>query len=157
MPSREINCPHCGALFEPKANGKPRSTPQHRRFFGLCTAAFDQWPETHAFRPKNPEHLRAWLEVQAQHFQAVKTIRCNDGDVKRLTAVLTAVLRTCEDDKVFVEADGQCVIVKRALSIAYDKLPHLQACRLFDDVADVIRVETGIEPDQLLSDRRRAA
>ena len=56
------HCPDCGAVF-----GKGRSLQDHRRLFGLLRAAFDQWPEAHVFRPRDPEHLRAYLLVQAQH------------------------------------------------------------------------------------------
>lgn len=30
-------------------------------FFAFIDATFESWPETHTFRPVNPEHLRAWL------------------------------------------------------------------------------------------------
>ena len=55
-------CPHCGVILT-----KPRSGPDHRRFFAAIHAAFTNWPESHEFTPRDPEHLRAYLLVQANH------------------------------------------------------------------------------------------
>jgi len=59
-------CPHCG-----KSDRSPRSGLDHRRLFAIITAAFDNWPEDHHFKPKDAEHLRKWLLVEAGRFDVV--------------------------------------------------------------------------------------
>ncbi len=55
-----IACPECGCIID-----KGRSAQDHRRFFGLIRAAYNQWNESHAFKPSSEEQLRAWALVQA--------------------------------------------------------------------------------------------
>ena len=153
----EVTCPECGAVFAPKATVKPRSYPQLKRYFAVIKAAFHHWPESHQFRPKNADHLRYWLEVEAGHFEAAKSIRCESVEPQILTALLTAVMRTSDDDRQFVDVDGQLITVKRALSISYPMLAHLATCKLFEDVDNVIKQELGIEPDELLRQTEAAA
>ena len=42
-------------------------------------------------------------------------------------------------------------------SIAFDKLDHRGACKLFDEVAGVIEAEIGIKADDLLKETEAAA
>lgn len=152
---REISCPDCGAVFSAAAPTR-RSTPQHRRFFGVIKAAFHHWPEADEFRPRNVEHLRYWLEKEAGYFTIVKTINCQSVEPSQLVAVLTAVFSGAEDDRLFVEVEGSHVSVLKVKSISYDELEHLDACRLFDAVEGVLRAR-GIDPDQLLAETEAAA
>ena len=148
------HCPECGAVLEPK---KARSTRQHNRQFAIFEATFFHWPETHVFRPKSKDHLRYWLVVQAGKFDVIKTVRVRMVDPDELAALLTAVLRTSKDDTLFVEADADLIVVKRAHSIAFDKLTHSDACDLFDAIAEVIKVETGVEAERMLKEMEAAA
>jgi hypothetical protein len=101
--------------------------------------------------------LRYWLEVEAGHCTVTKTIRVRKVEPKELADLLTAVLRTSDDDKMFVDADADLIVVKRANSIAYDKLGHLEACALFDEISDVIEAETGIKGETMLKETEKAA
>jgi hypothetical protein len=123
----------------------------------MVRATYHHWPQSHLFRPKNEDHLRYWLEVEAGHFTVTKTIRVRKVEPKELADLLTAVLRTSEDDKIFVDADADLIVVKRANSIAYEKLLHLPACRLFDEVSDIIEAETGIKGETMLKEHEKAA
>lgn len=156
-PIEQITCPDCGSVFDQAPKGKPRSYPQLKRFMAVCKAAFDHWPHNHRFRPKNVDHLRYWLEKEAGYFHAVKTIRCNTVQSGYLGALLEAVVRTSDDDRQFIEAEGDTVTVLRTDSIAYRKLPHHSACALFNDVDDVLHKELGIPADKLLKEERQAA
>jgi len=130
---------------------RPRSTEQHRRFFGVVKAAFDNWPEAHRFRPDSPEHLRAWLLVKAKH-SSIKTFHVgkNEADeVARLLPIIAAMMlhRYC-----WCRTDGvSSVAVCVPESIAFDKLEHVAFCKLCDDVEAVIESETGLRADDLLT------
>lgn len=151
-----MNCPECGCVIT-EATKHARSIPQHRRFFALMKAAFMHWPATAEFRPKNAEHLRYFLECEAGHFTVVKTIRIESAvEPSKLAAVLTAVLRSSEDDKMFVDVDGALVTVRRANSINHSDLSHLAACALFQEVDDVLHVY-GLSAEELLREARNAA
>jgi hypothetical protein len=71
---------------------KQRSTAQHRRFFGLVKAAYDQWPENHQFDPDNEDHLRAWLLVKAKH-RTIKEFLL-DGDTDEAARLIPFVVAT---------------------------------------------------------------
>lgn len=134
---------------------KPRSLDQHRRLFALIAAAFDQWPHAHPFRPENAEHLRAWLLVRARHC-IVNTYYLNDeaGEHAKLFPLIAASMfrQWC-----WAKSDGNALHICMPASIAFDKLSHADACRIFDDVGAVIEGIFGVEPDQLLKEREMAA
>lgn len=136
-----------------------RSSAQHRRQFAVFAAAFDMWPEQHEFRPRNAEHLRFWLEIQAGHFSVVLTLRVRSVPPTKLAAVLTAVLTACDHDRdrVFIEADADLIVVKKAASIAYTRLPHARACQVFDEISHVLSAEMGVSAEMLLRETARAA
>lgn len=54
-------------------------------------------------------------------------------------------------------AYGSEVVVLVPQSIAFDKLDHLAACRLFDDVARVIEMEIGVPAERLMNETESAA
>lgn len=155
--SRNLTCRDCGSVFTAVGPSKPRSYPQLKRYFGVIRAALHHWPEGHDFQPRNADHLRYWLEVKAGHFTVEKTIRCNDVDPKRLATVLTAVMLSSEDERLFIEVEGPCVYVKRALSVSYGTLAHLNACAIFTAVEQVVEAEIGIGADRLLEEMENAA
>lgn len=134
-------CPECGYILRDK--DRERSTPQLKRFFKVIRMAHTNWSVKHEFQPKNYDHFRYWLEHKCGHSDVVKTVRCESVDSKALTSLLTAVLQTSDDIKMFVELAGSRVIVSRTKSINYDEMDHWAACQLFADVEDLIEAETG--------------
>lgn len=154
MSARYTTCPKCGTELG-KLN-KQRSTPQLRRQFAVFKQAYFHWQDGHPFTPKNMDHLRRWLQVEAGRFTIVKTIRVESVDPDKLAALLTAVLRNSDDDKLFIEADADLIVVKRADSISYEKLGHADACKLFDEIAAVLHRE-GMDAEQLLREAEKAA
>lgn len=129
---------------------KPRSLDQHRRFFGVLKATFDNWPESHAFKPENAEHLRAWLLVKAKH-SSIKTFHVGQNEaaeVARLLPIIAAMMlhRYCWCRTDGVSAVAVCV----PESIAFDKMEHAAFCALNDEVEAVILDETGLKADDLL-------
>jgi hypothetical protein len=141
-------CQHCGCEAEPAKKGKPRSVPQHRRYFALLRAAYNHWPEKHEFKPQSQEHLRKWLQAKAGH-RVVDTIETDGMSPAQSVAVISARMRAA-GPFAFVSAVGSKLHIITSESIDFDTLPHLAACALFDDVSDVIETETGIRCDNMI-------
>lgn len=137
------NCPHCGCELEQKPKGRPRSVPQHRRYFGMIRAAFSHWPEDHRFQPMTEERLRKWLQAKAG-WVIVKQV-----DVTSMTkgqAVIAIAAEIMRADPIhFTSATDDTFYIIESKSIDFDTLPHRDACGLFDAVQDVIEAETGLK------------
>ena len=134
---------------------KPRSLDQHRRFFGMIAAVHSHWPESHRFQPDNAEHLRAWILVRAGH-HTVKTFFL-DGDADEFARVIPIVTATMLGKHSWCRSLGNELHVCVPESIAFDKMEHQAFCKLNGDVDEVIRAETGLDPEQLLRETERAA
>lgn len=141
------HCPACGYSPEPTKR-KPRSVPQHRRYFALIRAAFYHWPETHAFKPMSEEHLRKWLQAKAGH-RVIDTIDTAGMSPEQATASISRQVAKA-GPFAFHSAVGTRFYSITSESIDFDTLPHLAACALFDSVAEVIEAETGIRCDDLI-------
>lgn len=130
---------------------KPRSYDQHKRFFAVIAAVFHHWPHAHPFQPENAEHLRAWLLVKAKHC-TIKTFYLNDdaGEYARVIPIITA---TMMGKHSWCRAHGNELHVCVPMSIAYEEVKHPEFCKINDDVDEIIRAETGLDPEQLLKER----
>lgn len=145
----EMHCPDCGCIFKGPKKRRTRSVAQHRRFFGLIGKAFQHWPHSHEFAPRDAEHLRAWLLVQAGYRDVPQTIRCEDADPERLTAVLRASFQAAKSS-AFVECQGSKVYVVTPKSLKFEKLSHSQACAVMSVVDGIIEDVIGVPTDSLL-------
>lgn len=134
---------------------KPRSICQHRRFFAILPVLLSHWPESHPFQPDNAEHLRAWLLVRAGH-HTVKTFHL-DGDGDEFARLVPVIVATMLGKHAWCRAHGQELHVCVPQSIAFDKLDHISFCQIKNDVEEVIRIETGLDPDRLLKETEAAA
>lgn len=137
---------------------KQRSIEQHRRFFGLMAALYEHWPESHRFRPDNSEHLRAWLLVRAGH-HVVNTYYLNE-DASEFAKLLPIVVATMMRKHCWCRARGNELHVCVPLSISIhgpDSIGHELFCKINSDVDEVIRAETGLDSDELLREREKAA
>jgi hypothetical protein len=140
-----MTCSHCG--------GKERSTPQHRRFYAVVRAAFDQWPDESI---DNPEHLRKFLLVKVKHRKQNEIHITGDIDMASIKAMESA-MRAAGEYAWTVEHNGK-VYVLAAKSISYGKLPHREACGVFESVEAVICDVLGIQScDQLLKEKENSA
>lgn len=142
------HCPHCGVEIEAKPKGKPRSVPQHRRYFAMLKAAFSHWPEDHRFQPATEEHLRKWLQAKAG-YAVIKSVETEHMTTQQAIAAISAELAMA-DPIHFTSAADTLFYVIQSKSIDFDTLPHLAACALFDDVADLIEAETGLKVSQIM-------
>jgi len=140
-------CPHCGGNLR-----RPRSSPDHRRLFGLIAAAHAQWPETHEFQPDSPEHLRAWLTCRAG-YRDVTTVQLGDAAdetardllVRGVEAALAAARAVA-----FVRVHGTGIAVFTAKSIAWSKLGQDEFHSVRGRIEEIIEAELGVTAEQLL-------
>lgn len=147
-------CPHCGGPL-----AKPRSESDHRRFFGLVNAAYDQWPEWHEFQSDSSEHLRAWLLCKAGYREAT-TIPIEDDApevVIRLATLAAEAAIKAAGSYAFVRRYAHGLAVISAKSIAWDKLGQKEFGPIRSAVEDVIKAEIGIDAETLLKEAQRAA
>jgi hypothetical protein len=147
------HCPHCGGDLHDKPRSKPRSVPQHRRYFALIRAAHSHWPETHRFQPMSEEHLRKWLQAKAGYAN-IRTVDTAGMNTQSAIVAVAAQLAAA-DPMNFTSVVGSRFHVIESKSIDFDALPHLAACSLFDAVADKIRAETGLGPDRIMPPIRK--
>ena len=152
-----MHCPHCGCEFTKKTK---RSSPQHRRFFAIIKAAFDQWPISYEFQPDNPEHLRKWLICRAE-FRTSQTIQLEWADGQpALTELAVLAMREAlgvAGAYAFVRpnTEGGKVAIFQAKSIAHDQMGPHEFGVLSDAVGDIIEEIIGVPVDQL--EREKAA
>lgn len=136
------------------SNSKRRSLPQHKRYFALIRAAYEHWPEKHKFQPDNEKHLRKWLQCKARHRTVVdvETEQFDERVMAIIQAAVTAAMKATGGYAwVGVTNSGAAVLASK--SIAIEELPHHEFCELNNAVEDIIRAETGIEPEALLRER----
>lgn len=142
------SCPHCGVELDEKPKGKPRSVPQHRRFYALVKAAHSHWPSDHRFQPTSAEHMRKYLQAKAGYHN-IQTIDTAGMEATQAIIAVAAALKAA-DPINFPAVVGSKFHVVSSKSIDFDSLPHLAACALFDAVADTIRAETGLDADAIM-------
>ena len=145
-----VACPSCTATFDLNKIGKPRSVDQHRRFFAVCKAAFMHWPENHDRQFGDVEDARKWLTMKAGYRDLAAQIPMTNVKPDMAVMLCEAAMRAAGAHAVAVAHKGNiCIWTPR--SIRFDKMSHLEFCKLNDDVADVIKSEIGITADELLS------
>ena len=130
---------------------KPRSYDQHKRFFAMIAAVYHQWPEMHAFQAENEEHLRAWLLVKAKHC-TIKTFYLS-GDTDELARLVPIITATMLHKHSWCRSDGNSLHVCVPNSINYETVKHKEFCAINDAVDEIIRAETGIDPEALLREK----
>ena len=145
-------CQHCGCEAEPPKAGKRRSVPQHRRYFAMIRAAYHHWPLDHAeLLPHSEDQLRHWLQCKAGYHLQITVDTAGMTATEAITAAAgayTAAARAGEHP--FSKPRDGKLYVFWSKSIDFNTLPHLDACALFDAVADVIEAETGLKVEQIM-------
>lgn len=143
-------CRHCGCENEPEPpkKGKPRSVPQHRRYFAMVNAAHSHWPSAHRFKPATAEHLRHWLQAKSGYADINTIDTAGMTQAQSVAALAAAIIKAHPFH--FVWATEAKFHVAQSKSISFDELPHLAACALFDAVADVIEQEMHVKVDQIM-------
>jgi hypothetical protein len=146
-----IECPFCETKYAEK-HKTGRSLPQHKRYFALLRAAFAHAPESVSSQYANEYEFRKMMEMKAGWRTIAARIPVSGMNPDKLRFIAEAAFKAAGTHAVPVVHKGELVIFTPR-SIAFDKLEHLEACRLFDAVAVVIEQETGLKADQLLSEK----
>jgi hypothetical protein len=147
-------CPICGEdIGRPDAR---RSVPHLRRYFALIRETFKHWPESHERQFTSPQELRAWLQMKAGHRDHVATIPITGMRKEHAIVLVEAAIRASGSYSMPVPHKEQIAIF-RPRSIAFAKLEHLAAVALFQEIEDVIRAESGLDPAELMREQEGAA
>lgn len=155
------HCTNCGCVLEPASKGKSRSLPQHARFFGVISTAYDQWPEANEFQPESVDHLRAYLICKAGYRDSTDIAAPYAEDEPGLTRLIALSIEAAivaAGGFAFVRhhPDGGVVRVYKAKSLKFKSMGHQEFCALSNAVDDVLRAE-GLDPDVLAKERECAA
>jgi hypothetical protein len=163
-----MNCPECGCEFRrgwlQMLYGrlaamfgeieKPRSPPQHRRMFKLIRVAYTHWPEGYKFQPETSDHLRSWLLIHARYSE-IETLLDEWPE-----AAIEAIEARFKEHRPYtwrVPIEGGSALYGPR-SMRFDKMSHKEACKVFNDMEEIIcsvlNVESG---DALLEEDRQAA
>lgn len=149
MPPEE-ECPHC--------RQRQRSGPQHRRFFALCRALYENWPERHAvtgeamnFVPESEEQLRKYLTVKVGYRKvtiisiprARNSMRLRQSALESAKIAAAAALRA-GGDFPFVEVVGTSIEIMVATSIRWDRMGHKKFTKLSTLVDEEVLALTGM-------------
>lgn len=94
--------------------------------------------------------------MKAGHREIGATLPLTGMSKERAVMLAEAAIRAAGSYAVPV-LHGDTLVIWRPKSIAFDKLSHRDACKLFDEVSAVIAAETGLDPEQLLKEHRSAA
>ena len=122
-------------------------------FFGVIAEAFKSWPHAHDFAPRDPEHLRAWLLVEAGYYDEIGnmldlskigTDEFEDKFVDFFDMCMYAV-RQCGYG-ILYEKDG-IITLRMPKSIAFDTLDEKAfvpiSTAVFEIIEMVLRLPVG--------------
>lgn len=157
-------CSCCG--FEVTA--KPRSGPDHRRFFAAIRAAANHWPEWHTFQPEGAtieekaNHLRKFLLVKAGHRERQELPLEFAGDQPGLTRLIGVAIKAAMDRgggyvEVATAPDGGAVAIYSAKSVDYRTLSQTEFGPVRSAVEELIELAVGVSVDDLLKAQDQAA
>ena len=129
--------------------GKPRSLPQHKRFFAVIAAAFNAWPESHPFQPDSDDHLRAWLTVAAKHC-TIKTFHMGE-EADTMARAIPIIIASMLGEHAFCKAQGNDLLVCVPNSISYQAVSHGEFQEIAREVDEIICATLEIDDtDKLL-------
>lgn len=139
-------CEICG--HDPK---KPdRSVPQLRRYFEMINSAWHHWPESHRFQPRSKEELRKWLQAQAGWRQSIE-IEVHPNNINVVRTAIQQLL-TMMSDYAWPVATDTKLAVYASKSIAFNRMPHSEFCKLSDAVEHIIVEAIGAPIDQIMAE-----
>ena len=153
---RRVSCPFCASTFDLDASSNPRSSAQHRRFFGLVRAAYHHWPESHETQFADEHDCRRWLTMKAGFRNLVLQMPITGAKPDVIGGIVGAALKAADAHAMASIYKGQ-LVVWTPKSIRFDRMSHMEFCTLNNAVEDVIKDVFGITGDELLEQHKAAA
>lgn len=151
-------CPQCDFDLGKTVGGRPRSVPQHRRYFKMVSAFHQHWPEWHPNQFARPEHLRKWAQMKCGHFEERGRIGRNQFGADAERFIMGARwLVDLVGAYVIPVVKGDDIIIYVPKSISFNKLPHNEAVRLMGDVEAFLEDQSGLKADDVLRETEQAA
>jgi hypothetical protein len=151
---QRVCCPSCEATFDLNTIGKPRSPEQHRRFWGLMKAAYDQWPEAHEEQFSTVNDLRLWMTMKAGWRDLASKTSIVGLKPELLVPVVQAAIKAAGNNARVTSYRGQlCVWTPK--SIRFDRMRHQEFVALNQAVEDVIKDVFGVTGDELLEQAKQ--
>lgn len=144
-------CPHCLSALEDDPKGAPRSLDQLRRYFAMLRAVFFHWPETHEQQFGDITEMRKWLQMKAGYYEVGASIPLVGISKERAMFIAEAAIRAA-GSYAMPRMQGTSLVVFVPKSIAFHKLAHKDFCKLNNDIDEVIVAETGLDPEQCLTE-----
>lgn len=144
-------CPHCLSPLEDDPKGAPRSLEQLRRYFALMRAVYFHWPESHEHQFSNVEECRKYLQMKAGHREIGASIPLSGMKPEKAMFLAEAAIRAAGSYALPV-IHGSTLVVFVPKSIAFHKMGHAEFCALNREIDEVIREETGLDPEQCLAE-----
>lgn len=153
-PPKQQTCPCCDYTWEP---GRPRSLPQHKRFFALIKQAYDNWPEAHERQFSGLDECRRWLTAKAGYYEVKAEIPLS-GIKSELARILADAAIQAAGGAGFPAVHKGVLKIITAASISFHKMGPQEFGQLCDDVVATIERESGIKFEEVTneqSDRRQ--
>lgn len=132
-------CPKCKLSWG-------RSDEEHNLLFGVIALAFENWPHAHEFKPADAEHLRAWLAIEAEHFEALTV----PADIAAKPHSIAAVgMFLCNGRRHFRmgTSNGKLVLL-RPLTMRKGEIKVQEFRAMSARIFEIVESITGITPDQ---------
>lgn len=140
------SCWVCGSHLD------ARSDPDHRMFWAIMQAAFDNWPEAHPFKPDDRDHLYGWILIEVGHRRCAEVETTDKSIALR---VAEAMFEIAADEvhsvRVFGTASGIRVCVPRSLK--YEAVGKREFQRVRSAVYEVIEATLGVSIESLKRER----
>jgi hypothetical protein len=145
-PPKLQTCPCCEYTWEP---GRPRSLPQHRRFFALVKQAYDNWPMSHERQFSNLDECRRWLTAKAGYYEVKAEIPLA-GVKPELARILVDAAIQAAGGSGFPAVHKGVLKIIVASSVRFNRMGPQEFGALCDDVSATIEREAGISTEALL-------
>lgn len=131
-------CAKCGQPL------RQRSDEEHRHYFAVLRAVYENWPYSDRFSPESAEHLRHYLQMHAGHYSPVdvSTDGVSSDDVAKQ---VTALVKALGIENPFVEVRGDCIRIYVPKSMAYRECPVKTFRAVKATVFEIVKNRTGIE------------
>lgn len=135
-------CPNCGGPM------KHRSGADHGMFWAVMQRAFENWPETHPFRPESKEHLYGYILIEVGYSDCTE-VETDDKSIAIAVAkaIYGVTKREIHCMRVFGTGTGVRVCVPQSGDYAHAGKKKYEAMR--SAVYEVIENTLGVTIEEL--------